>query len=100
MQNLKQGDLNHTFTSTRFVLLLMQVTNDSPRVLVGVSVSLVQVIEFSAQSARRRCVALVSRRSDANGRRLKQLGYTLRTLLLQVCVLGSTQPPILSEVVD
>jgi len=42
------------------MIIIRQVTNDSPRVLVGVSVSLVQLIEFSAQSARRRCVALVS----------------------------------------
>jgi len=88
------------------MIIIRQVTNDSPRVLVGVSVSLVQLIEFSAQSARRRCVALVSvrvgdwvdpsthtglstvrcvalvsRRSDANGRRLKQLGYAGNTFV-------------------
>ena len=45
----------------------VRVTNDSPRVVVALTVSLVQLCEFCAQSARRRCVALVSRRCDKNG---------------------------------
>ena len=45
----------------------LRVINDSPRVVVALTVSLVQICEFCAQSARRRCVALVSRRCDKNG---------------------------------
>ena len=52
----------------------VQVTNDSPRVVVGVFIALVQLCEFRAQTARRRCVALVSRRCDADSR-LAPVGY-------------------------
>jgi len=56
------------------VRVTARVMNDSPRMVVGVVVSLVQLCEYRAQSARRRCVALVSRRCDAEGR-LTQVGY-------------------------
>jgi len=52
----------------------VRVLNDSPRVVVGVEVLLVQLCEFRAQRARRRCVALVSRRRDSDGR-LVPVGY-------------------------
>ena len=52
----------------------VRVANHSPRVLVDVVVSVVQLCEFRAQTARRRCVALVSRRCDADGR-LTPAGY-------------------------
>jgi len=54
--------------------VVVQVDNDSPRVMIGVEVALVQVCEYRAQRARRRCVALVSRRRDTEGR-LMPVGY-------------------------
>jgi len=47
------------------IRVVVQVTNESPRVVVGVTVALVQLCEFRAQTARRRSVALVSRERNA-----------------------------------
>jgi len=52
----------------------VRLINDSPRVVVCLDVALVQQCEFRAQRARRRCVALVSRRRDTDAR-LTPVGY-------------------------
>ena len=76
------------------IRVTVAVTNDSPRVVVGVDVALVQLCEFRAQRARRRCAALVSRRRDVAGGRLAPVGYadTVRCATFRLDV-----PPDLTE---
>jgi len=76
------------------IRVTVRVVNDSPRLVVGVSVSLVQLCEFRAQRARRRCVALVSRRRDVLGGLLAPVQYadTVRSATVRLDV-----PPDLTE---
>ena len=52
----------------------VQLTNDSPRVVIDVVLTLVQLCEFRSQTSRRRCGALVSRRCAVDCR-LAPTGY-------------------------
>jgi len=96
------GQLRVDFTvvdGTKYLLgddirVTVRVINDSPRVVVGVDVALVQLCEFRAQRARCRCVALVCRRRDVAGGCLVPVGYadTVRCATFRLNI-----PPDLTE---